>query len=77
MPPEPAEVEPGPTLLADIKRLGCTYEGAYNKLICIDVPPVVSLDAVAEHLTEMGLQREYADPKYEDLFPDDGDTAAR
>jgi hypothetical protein len=73
---EPAEAEPGPTLLADIKRLGCTYEGAYSKLICIDVPPEVSLDAVAEHLTDMGLEWEYADPTYEDLFPDDGDPAA-
>ena len=73
--PESAEVEPGPTLLADIKRLGCTYEGAYNKLICIDVPPAVSLEAVAEHLTKMGLEWEYADPKYEDLFPDDGEAS--
>jgi hypothetical protein len=74
--PEPAEVEPGPTLLADIKRLGCTYEGAYSKLICIDVPPAVSLEAVAEHLTEMGLEWEYVDPTYEDLFPDDGEAVA-
>ena len=74
--PESAEVEPGPTLLADIKRLGCTYEGAFSKLICIDLPPAVSLEAVAEHLTEMGLEWEYADPTYEDLFPDDGDVAA-
>jgi hypothetical protein len=71
-----AEVEPGPTLLADIKRLGCTYEGAFNKLICIDVPPNVSLDAVAEHLMEMRLEWEYADPKYEDLFPGGGEAAA-
>jgi hypothetical protein len=74
--PESADVEPGPTLLADIKRLGCTFEGAFNKLICIDVPPDASLDAVAEHLTEMGLEWEYADPTYEDLFPDDGEAAA-
>ena len=73
---EPSHVEPGPTLLADIQRMGCTYEGAVSKLICIDVPPAVSLDAVAEHLTAMGLEWEYADPTYEDLFPDDGDAAA-
>jgi len=74
--PESAEVAPGPTLLADIKRLGCTYEGAYKTLICVDVPPAVSLDSVAERLTETGLEWEYADPTYEDLFPDDGEAAA-
>lgn len=73
--PESAEIEPGPTLLGDIKRLGCTYEGAYSKLICIDVPPAVSLNAVAAHLTKMPLDWEYADPRYEDLFPEDGETA--
>ena len=72
--PESAEVEPGPRLLADIKRLGCTYEGAFGKLICIDVPPGVSLDVVAKHLTAMGLEWEYADPKYEDLFPAEGES---
>src|SRR5579872_133013 len=34
---EPAEAEPGPALLAMIKRLGCSYEGAYSRLICINV----------------------------------------
>lgn len=69
---ESAEIEPGPTLLTKMKCLGCTYEGAYNKLISIDVPPAVSLDSVTEHLTDMGLEWEYADPTYEDLFPGDG-----
>ena len=73
---ESAEVEPGPTLLADIKRLDCSFEGAFEKLICIDVPPAVSLDAVAKHLTGMGVEWEYADPTYEDLFQDDGEAPA-
>lgn len=68
--PEPADVEPGPTLLAEIKRLGCKYEGASNRLICIDIPPNVLLETVAERLKQMKVEWEYADPKYEDLFPE-------
>jgi hypothetical protein len=72
---ELSEIEPGPTLLADLKRLGCTYENAFHKLICVDVPPAVSLDTVAEHLTRMKLEWEYADPRYEELLSgDDGSS---
>ncbi|HXE52107.1 MAG TPA: DUF4265 domain-containing protein [Tepidisphaeraceae bacterium] len=66
---EPAESEPGPTLLGIIKRLGCTFEGAYSRLICICVPPNVLLDSLTDRLTRLGLEWEYADPTYEDLSP--------
>ncbi|WP_342377317.1 DUF4265 domain-containing protein [Myxococcus stipitatus] len=52
-------------------RLGCTYEGFQPKLLSIDVPPTASLSQVADFLTAEGVEWEYADPKYEDLFPDD------
>ena len=69
--PESADVAPGPSLLADIKRLGCTYGGAYNKLICINVPPSVPLEVIAHRLTELGVEWEYADPTHDDPFPDE------
>lgn len=69
--PEAPDVEPGPALFAEVKRLGCDYEGAFNTLICINVPPAVLLQDVADCLTRLGVRWEYADPKYEDLFPDD------
>lgn len=64
---EPVQVEPGPTLLAEIKRLGCTYEGASNTLICIDIPPEVPLKEVAEMLIRLDVGWEYADPTEEKL----------
>jgi hypothetical protein len=53
---EATDVEPGATLLAGIKRLGCTYEGAFKKVICIDIPPSVPLDSVAKFLTELSVE---------------------
>ena len=69
--PETTDTDPAPTLLAELARLGCTYEGAYNKLICINVPPAVPLDSVADLLVRLDVEWEYADPPYEDLFPSD------
>jgi hypothetical protein len=68
---EPADVEPGPSFLAEMKRLGCTIERATQKFICVNVPPPVLLESVTDSLIELGVQWEYADPKYEDLFPED------
>lgn len=60
----------GEGVLGGILALGCSFEGMFSKLMSITVPPSVSLDAVATYLTSTGLQWEYADPKYEDLFDD-------
>jgi hypothetical protein len=60
------EAEP---ILADIKNLGCTYEG-YGGLLVIDVPPEVNLETVTEYLKDSKLEWEYADPTYEELFPE-------
>jgi hypothetical protein len=73
---ESCRAEPGPTLIATIRRLGCSFEGAYETLVCINVPPEVSLEVVAEALTELGVRWEYADPAYVDLFPRDGEASA-
>ena len=66
---EPVDIEPGPTLLAELKRLGCTFEGATEKLICVNIPPSACLSEVAERLSDFPIEWEYADPTYEDLFP--------
>lgn len=60
---------PAQRLLSQIRELGCEWEGARSKLICINVPPSSVLERVAKTLTEAGATWEYADPKYEDLFP--------
>jgi hypothetical protein len=67
---EKADTPFGEEVLSAILALGCSFEGKFNKLMSITVPPSVSLDAVATYLTSTGLQWEYADPKYEDLFDD-------
>src|SRR5688572_23702007 len=38
---------PADAVLAGFQRLGCSYEGARSRLLSIDVPPDVSLQAVA------------------------------
>ena len=55
--------------LLRLNALGCTYEGMYSKLFSVDVPPRVPLEAVSDFLQQEQVEWEYADPKYEDLFP--------
>jgi hypothetical protein len=56
-------------LLAGLIERGCSYEGANKVLVAVNVPPLVRLDLIAEYLVEAGVEWEYADPTYEDLFP--------
>ena len=56
-----------PTLLSQLKSLGCTCEGAFSRLIVINVPPEVELHQVADYLISTELQWEYADPTYEEV----------
>lgn len=58
----------GERILARVVELGCTYEGMFGALISVTVPPSVELSDVAGYLTSTGLNWEYADPKYEDIF---------
>ncbi|MBI2479256.1 MAG: DUF4265 domain-containing protein [Planctomycetia bacterium] len=58
-------------VLDTLNKMGCTYERANPTYIVVDIPPEVELQAVAEYLTNTGHNWEYADPKYEDLFPDE------
>ena len=58
-------------VLEPLLDMGCHYEGANRKFIAISIPPPVSLDAVTSSLAEAGVRWEYANPTFEQLFPDD------
>ena len=61
--------------LQGLVDLGCSYEGANPSYICVDIPPEVDFGSIRNYLIEKDLYFEYADPTYEELFPD-GDDAA-
>ena len=54
-----------------LASLGCTYAGANPGYVALDVPPSVHLAKVRQYLIEHGAQWEHADPRYEELFPDE------
>jgi hypothetical protein len=58
-------------LMDTLVAQGCSFEGANPAFVAVNVPPTVSFEAVVELLTASGFEWEYADPAYEDLFPDD------
>ena len=55
--------------LEKLMALGCTYEGANPKYICLDIPPEVELGKVTEYLINNELNWEHAAPSYEMLYP--------
>lgn len=66
-------IEPGNVsddLLHGLLALGCSYEGASSSYLAINVPPGVELSAVAVFLVDRNATWEYADPSYDELFPD-------
>lgn len=65
---------PAKKLLAELQLLGCTWEGAYSKLIAVTVPPGTPLERVAATLTAAEATWEYVDPTYAQLFPEDTDS---
>jgi broad specificity polyphosphatase/5'/3'-nucleotidase SurE len=54
-------------ILKDLINLGCSYEGAYSKLISINVPANIDLSSITGYLVNKNLQWEYADPTYEEI----------
>jgi hypothetical protein len=56
-------------ILQGVTELGATYEGMNPTYLAIDVPPGVELTAVAQFLSERGVQWEHADPTSADLPP--------
>ena len=68
----PADKEgPEKEHLENLVKMGCSYEGANPKYICIDIPPAVELSDVADYLTRNNIQWEHAAPSYEELYPED------
>ncbi len=57
--------------ILDIVALGCGYEGANRKYFCINIPPQSDFDAIADYLIKNEVQFEFADPTYEELYPED------
>jgi hypothetical protein len=66
--PEQADSQLSDSVLMRVAALGCGYEGFNKRLIAVSVPTSVSLEEIASFLAGTGLQWEYADPMYEDLF---------
>ncbi len=61
------------SVLEELVRLGCSYEGYNPRYVSVDVPPEADLAAVAEYLTRTGQRWEYADPTYAELFGEEED----
>ncbi len=60
-----------PPVLSGLTELGCDWEGASRTFFAVTIPPSVNLQAVRDFLINSGVQWEHADPKYEDLFPEE------
>ncbi|QSX79367.1 DUF4265 domain-containing protein [Agrilutibacter solisilvae] len=56
------------SLLDSVVALGCKYEGANPAFVGIDVPANVELSTAADLLIASGLEWEYADPTYEQIY---------
>lgn len=56
--------------LAALVDMGCSYEGASPKYLCIDIPKAVELCNVSNYLTEHNIQWEHVAPTYAELYPD-------
>jgi hypothetical protein len=56
-------------LLQGLVDRGCSWEGATASYVSVTIPPAVDLANVADDLTVQQATWEYANPKYEDLFP--------
>jgi len=61
--------------LEGLVQMGCSYEGANPSYICVDIPPEIDFESVSSYLITEKLNFEYADPTYEELFPDDDNAA--
>ena len=58
-------------ILQGLVDRGCSYEGATRSYIAINIPPAVALEAIAAFLVDSGVDWEYADPSYSELYPDE------
>ncbi len=66
--PPADESEENKAAIEDLITMGCSLEWANPGYVVVNVPADTDLDDVARHLTPTGLNWEYADPTWEDLF---------
>lgn len=59
--------------LKHLVSLGCSFEGLNRKYFAIDIPRAADYDGVCSYLTQSGLRWEHADPRYSELYPNNGD----
>jgi hypothetical protein len=68
----------GKEILNEIKNLGCSYEGMNAKLISINIPPAVEFETAVNYVAEqIDIDWEYADPSYDELFPENDEEASQ
>lgn len=72
--PPIAEGNESEKVLKGIVELGCSFEGANSSYICIDIPPEVDFNLVRNYVIENDVNFEHADPRYDELFPQDEDS---
>lgn len=63
------EAGPEKDILDALVTMGCSYEGANPKYICIDIPEAVDLFSVCNYLTQHSIQWEHVAPRYSELYP--------
>jgi hypothetical protein len=56
--------------IQDIVAMGCEFEGSSRKYFCINIPPKADFNTVADYLIKNEVQFEFADPTYEELYPE-------
>ena len=59
------------SLATGLRERGCDIENANGVLVGVTVPPNVDVVQVGEYIDEAGFRFEYADPTFEQLFPDE------
>jgi len=57
--------------LDSLVAMGCSFEGANPKYICIEIPKRLELFEVCNYLTEHEIQWEHVVPTYTELYPND------
>jgi len=66
------ESEHSNKILKEISEMGCGYEGTNGeKYFVINVQPHCDFWSVCNYLTEKEINWEHADPKWEELYPDE------
>jgi Domain of unknown function (DUF4265) len=58
----------GKAILAEVRAIGCSFEGANGRYFGVTIPPGVGLPEVADVMVRTGVTWEYANPTWDDLF---------